>query len=51
MKIKYLTMIISIMMLFISIEISSDSVEAGSYNGLDLANAILVNQSTLINSN
>lgn len=50
MKSKNFTIFISIMLLFLHFTISSENVEAGSYNGLDLANAILANQSTLINS-
>jgi len=50
MKSKNFAIIIAIMMLFLSLAIPSEPVEAGSYNGLDLANAILANQSTLINS-
>ncbi|MCK5261369.1 MAG: DUF11 domain-containing protein [Thermoplasmatales archaeon] len=50
MKSKNFAIIIAIMTLFLSLAISSETVEAGSYTGLDLANAILANQSTLINS-
>ncbi|UCF11949.1 MAG: DUF11 domain-containing protein [Thermoplasmatales archaeon] len=42
--------IIAVMILSLPLIILSGTVEGGSYDGLDLANAILVNQSTLINS-
>jgi len=48
---KYFSIIISLILLFMNVIILSENVEAGSYNGLDLANAILANQSTLISSN
>ncbi len=49
-KSKNFAIIIAVMILSLSLMIPSETVEAGSYDGLDLANAILVNQSTLINS-
>lgn len=51
MKNKNISIIISIMIILLNCIILSENVEAGSYNGLDLANAILANQSTLISSN
>ncbi len=51
MKNKNISIIISLMIIFLNCIILSEDVEAGSYNGLDLANAILSNQSTLISSN
>jgi hypothetical protein len=50
MKNKYFSIIASLLLLFLNVAIVSENIKAGSYNGLDLANAILVNQSTLISS-
>lgn len=50
-KIKSSLLIAILLLLNFYIISPSQTVEAGSYDGLDLAQAILVNQSTLINSN
>ncbi len=48
--VKIFLIILLSLMIIITIPIKIDLVKAGSYNGLDLAQAILVNQSVLIES-
>lgn len=50
MRIRTLMVFILSLFMVISIPIQIETVQAGSYNGLDLAQAILVNQSALIES-